>query len=147
MPVEACFLEAKVSENSKTMKLGFFGHAMQLGGILVPQSPVPSAVKAWHPNHWTARELPCFPYKINTRPAIEYEFLLSYFTTTLTTYPQYEMTWFILFLNLGLYQALIPQDGESLHGCTKGCPNMPGMTGISFRLTHWKRCLSVICYL
>ena len=38
----------------------FFGRAAQVGGILVPQTgiePGPSAVKAWSPNHWTAREL------------------------------------------------------------------------------------------
>ena len=32
--------------------------------ILVPQpgiEPVPLAVKAWNPNHWTAREFPILP--------------------------------------------------------------------------------------
>ena len=39
----------------------FFAHAIWLGGILVPRpgmEPVPPAVEAGSPNHWTARESP-----------------------------------------------------------------------------------------
>ena len=36
---------------------------LEAGGVLVPRSGtelVPSAVRAWSPNHWTAREVPTF---------------------------------------------------------------------------------------
>ena len=39
----------------------FFWPHCTAGGILVPRpgiEPVPPAVEAWSPNHWTARELP-----------------------------------------------------------------------------------------
>ena len=39
----------------------FFGCATQLVGSLVPRpgiAPGPSAVKAWSPDYWTAREFP-----------------------------------------------------------------------------------------
>ena len=39
-------------------------------GILVPQpgiEPRPSAVKAWSPNHWTAKEFPSFIIFLNKR--------------------------------------------------------------------------------
>ena len=38
-----------------------FGHTMQHVGISVPQpglEPMPPAVEAWSPNHWTTREFP-----------------------------------------------------------------------------------------
>ena len=38
-------------------------------GILVPQldiEPVPSAVKVWSPNHWTAREFPWASFHVLT---------------------------------------------------------------------------------
>ena len=39
-------------------------------GILVPRpgiEPGPSAVKAWSPNHWTARELPYFLFLMHEK--------------------------------------------------------------------------------
>ena len=39
----------------------FFGHTTQHAGILVPQpgiKPVPSAMEAQSPNHWTTRDFP-----------------------------------------------------------------------------------------
>ena len=67
----------------------FFGCAVCAAcGILVPQpgiKPVPCAVKAWSPNHWTAREFPKFHYILTC-----HTYLLRLGFTTCCRVPEYQ---------------------------------------------------------
>ena len=59
-------------------------------GILVPQwgiEPAPSAVKAWSPDHWTAREFPMWTYLVSNQLCEEADttipiFLIYFLTCT-----------------------------------------------------------------
>ena len=52
-------LVEEICQNKVLYTFFFFGHAVWHAGFLVPPTrdqTTPSAVKAWSPDHWTARE-------------------------------------------------------------------------------------------